>query len=93
MEKLVKGSIEVLPVEITDRLGTITSLDTHGCTYKVDDENDTNKIAWTSCNSEGMIALPLIDTSTLEKLIHKLYVRVDVAPEYPILGPFEFEVI
>lgn len=93
MEKLVKGTIEFLPVIVEDRLGSITTLDGHTTSYRLDDENDVVKVAWTACNTDVMTALPLINTTTLEKLIHRLYIKVDVAPEYPILGPFEFEVV
>lgn len=93
MEQLVKGTIEFLPVVIEDRLGGISSLNGHSTTYKIEDEEGTQKVAWTSCNTQEMTALPLVNTTNLDKVIHRLFVKVDLAPEYPVLGPFEFEVV
>jgi hypothetical protein len=93
MEQLVKGTIEFLPVVIEDRLDGITTLDGHNTTYRIEDEDGTQKLAWTACNSQGMTALPLVNTTSFDKVIHRLFIKIDLAPEYPVLGPFEFEVV
>lgn len=94
MEELNKGSIEILPVEVTDRLASINSLDGFAVSYQINTEDDTNTVVdWTACGNSGMTALPLIDTSTLDKTVYNLRIKVDVPPEHPILGPFEFMVV
>jgi len=94
MQELVKGTIEELPVEIHDRLGQLESLDGVTTSFQITDEPGTNIIVpWTICNSTAMIALPLVNTSTMNYAIYKLYVKVAVSPEFPILGPFEFAVV
>lgn len=93
MESIVLNSKEYMPVKVKDRLNNLTTLDTTLVQFKVDNEDDTNIIDWSTASSEGMTALPLVDGSLLTKGIFKLYIRFNLAPEVPILGPFEFEVV
>lgn len=106
MEEVNQGSIEYLPIEIADRLGVLTTLDGKTVEFKISDEADSDSepvespdtppdpiVDWTTCNTSGMTAMPLIDATTLDKAIYKLRIRVSIAPEFPILGPFEFEVV
>lgn len=93
MEELAKGTIEYLPVVVSDRLGVLTTLDGLTLQFRIDNEDDSAEVAWTSCNSDGMTVLPLIDTTALDELTYKLYVKVSIGPEFPVLGPFEFQVV
>lgn len=97
MEELIKNTKEYLPVRLKDRLGALTTLDGIAVAFRVTKDNDaqTEVVAWTTCGNNGMSALPLIDTTAAAFVAgkHNLYIRVNVAPEIPILGPFEFMVI
>lgn len=95
MLKLNKNSIEFLPVLVSDRLGGISTLDGYVKHYRVTDINETQVVAWTTCNNDGMTVLPLIDTTVVgfaDGGTYKLYIRIAINPEVPILGPFSFEV-
>jgi hypothetical protein len=91
---LNKGTIELLPVDITDKLGTITDLASYDVDYRVTDESEiTDIIAWTPVNSKDLMRVfPLIDTTVgvWPEGTYKLYVRPTIPPEAPILGPMEF---
>ena len=91
---LNEGTVELLAVDIADKLGTITDLTPYAVSYKVVDESEANIIVnWTAVNSKvGMRVFPLIDTTvgTWPEGIYKLYVRPTIPPEAPILGPMEF---
>lgn len=97
MDELIKGSKEYMPVKIADRLNGISTLDGIVINFRVTDDADVPAeiVAWTTCVNQGMIALPLVDTSLngFAKGKYNLYVRVNVATEVPVLGPFEFMVI
>lgn len=93
MLQVNKGSIEFLPVQVTDRLGGITTLDGYAVSFRITDVEEVEVITWASCNNEGMTVLPLIDATTLtDGKTYKLYIKIIISPEEPILGPFEFEV-
>lgn len=95
MLKLNLDSVEFLPVLVSDRLGGITTLDGYEIQFRVTDINETEIVAWTDCNNDVMTVLPLIDT-TLDGFdnggTYKLYTKITIGPEIPILGPFSFEV-
>lgn len=97
MEELIKNTKEYLPVKLKDRLGAMVTLDGTVVSFRVTADNDagTEIVAWTVCTNNGMVALPLIDTTlgAFVPGIYNLYIRVNVAPEVPILGPFEFAVV
>lgn len=97
MEELIKNTKEYLPVRLKDRLGGIVTLDGIAVAFRVTKDNDaqTEVVAWTTCTNNGMVALPLVDTTAGAFVPgkHNLYIRVNVAPEIPVLGPFEFMVI
>lgn len=97
MDELIKGSKEYMPVKVADRLDGISTLDGIVINFRVtnDDDLPDEIVAWTGCVNQGMIALPLIDTALVGFVPGKynLYVRVNVAPEVPVLGPFEFMVV
>jgi hypothetical protein len=91
---LNKGTIELLPVDITDKLGTITDLASYDVDYRIISEDETDTIIdWTPVNSKSLMRVfPLIDTTigNWPEGTYKLYVRPTIPPEAPILGPMEF---
>jgi hypothetical protein len=90
-----KNSVEYLPVLVADRLGGITTLDGYDIQFRITDQSETQVQNWTDCDNDGMTVLPLIDAtqSGLEDGgTYKLYIKITITPEIPILGPIEFEV-
>lgn len=90
---LNKGTVELIPVDITDKVGTITDLAPYSVDYRVTTEAEVEIVAWTPVNSKNLMRVfPLIDTTvgTWDEDVYKLYIRVNVPPETPILGPMEF---
>lgn len=90
-----KGSIEYREIDVTDKLNAITDLSTYTVEQKIVTEDEkTTKQNWTAVDQvTGMSILCLIDTTSFDDGgNYKLYVRVHVDPEVPILGPFEFGV-
>lgn len=95
MLQLNKGTVEYLPVQVSDRLGGISSLDGYAIQFQVTDRDENVIQAWASCNNDVMTVMPLIDTtgSAFEDGgTYKLYIKITINPEVPILGPIEFEV-
>lgn len=95
MDTLNVGTKEVRSIELTDRLGTLTTLDTINVEQKIvtEDEQDTKQDWATVFQTVGMRVDCLIDTTTSggwAEGTYKLYIRVNVPPELPVLGPFEF---
>lgn len=88
------GTVELLAIDIADKLGTITDLTSYNVDYKiVNEKEDVTLVNWTAVNSkDGMRVFPLIDTTVGDWVegTYKLYVRPTIAPEAPILGPMEF---
>lgn len=90
-----RGSVEYLPVLVSDKLGGISTLDGYAIQFRVTDSNEEEVVAWTNCNSEEMTVLPLIDASQSwaeDGGNYLLFVKITINPEIPILGPIEFEV-
>lgn len=95
MDNLVVGTIETYSVELDDRLDNITDLTSYVCQFKITDEDeDTIVQDWTSSgvSTDGMRMDCLLDTTAWGEGVFKLYVRVNISPEVPILGPFELNV-
>lgn len=95
---LNKGTIEYIKVVITDANPTtaITDLSTHSPQYKVMDQPPASDlIAFTSAVADGMILYCLIDTTNVVFVIgstYNLYVKFNVSPEFPVLGPIPFQI-
>ena len=87
------GTREIFVVDITDKLGAITDLAAVPVDYRVLTEDEELQVDWTPVNSkEGMQVYPLIDTTigVWAEGTYKLYVRPNISPEAPVLGPIEF---
>jgi hypothetical protein len=61
--KLVRGTKEIVPVDIVDRSGTETDLSTYSPYFSVLDDTDGGWYIVEPCTASGMRILPLIDTS------------------------------
>lgn len=96
MVTLTLGTKEFLPIKVADALNGLTTLDGLGLAhdlYKAD-EAETLIYANQSTLNDGMVALPLIDTSVqdFEEGEYNCFIKFTNAPEIPRLGPFTFRV-
>jgi hypothetical protein len=94
MVVITKGSIEFLPIRVQEALGNLQTLDGTGLSYDlyVDDEAETVVLTSQSAQNDGMIALPLINTTTLAEGLYNVFIKFSSFPEVPRLGPFKFRV-
>jgi hypothetical protein len=94
METLNAGTKELFSVQLDDRLGTLTTLDGINVESKVmTEDEETIKQDWaTVIQTVDMRVDALIDTTGWNDGTYKLYLRINVPPELPIIGPFEFGV-
>jgi hypothetical protein len=94
MDDLNVGTKEIVSVDLTDRLGTITNLGIYVVNYRVSNEDGTDKLAWTPATAvNGMRVDCLVDTTSWSLAHYELYVRPTIGVEMPIIGPFDFNVI
>jgi hypothetical protein len=95
MIKLNKGTKEHIPVDIADRLESLTTLSGANPRFttrlRYEATNVQTDIAATNI---GMTAFCLIDTTLAGYVvgIYELFIKFDNLPEAPVLGPYEFEV-
>lgn len=84
------GTIEYVPINVTEALGRLLSLDAVGLLFDVykDDDDETMVETNVSADNEGMLALCLIDTTAWEEGWYNIFIHFDVLPESPRLGPF-----
>lgn len=95
MLQVNRGSVEYLPVRVSDKLGGISTLDGYSLAFRITDMEEAEVQTWSSCNNDGMTVLPLIDatqSALADGGTYKLYIKITINPEIPILGPIEFEV-
>jgi hypothetical protein len=95
--QLTKPTIEHIPIDVRDRLNNLTDLGTAAPQFKLTKESDDSTVIdWTNADltvPAGMTAYCLIDTTTLAKDRYELYLKFQLLPEVPVLGPFDVEVI
>lgn len=94
MVVITKGSIEYMPIKVSDALGNLLTLDGTGLSYDIyhDDEAETVVLTSQSATNDGMLALPLIDTTSLQEGPYALFLKFASFPETPRLGPYKFRV-
>lgn len=99
MDTLNAGTKEIISVYLTDRLKTVTSIS--AADYKVVTEDESGVVIdWEPVEHIDHMRIDvLVDTTAggsegdpWAEGTYKLYVRPNVAPEAPIVGPFEFGV-
>lgn len=91
---LTKGTIEFLPIRVSDALGNLLTLDGTGLAYDLyhDNEDETVVVTSQSAQNSGMLALPLIDTTSLAEGPYNVFIQFTAFPELPRLGPYKFRV-
>lgn len=94
---VTKGSIQYWPIEVMSAFDTINSLDGLDLRFdlfRVLDDSDEQIITNASADNNGMMALPLVDTtpSDFEEGLYKVYITFVSSPQTPRLGPFYFKV-
>lgn len=94
MVTLTKGTIEYVPIKVSDALGNLNTLDGTGLSYDLyhDDEAETVVLTNQSATNAGMIALPLVNTTALAEGDYRLFIKFQAFPETPRLGPYKFRV-
>lgn len=91
---LPKGTKEFLVAVIVDKLGNLANLDDVDATFFVRSKAGAiviDEISAETVTGE-MTVLCLIDTTTMEEGNYGLFVRFQVYPQEPLLGPLKFEV-
>jgi len=94
---LAKGTKQYVPVKVSDALAHLTSLSGADLRFDVFKADDDETQIWDNltCSydiDDELIALPLIDTATLDEGMYKLFISFVASPEIPYLGPFFFRV-
>lgn len=91
---LTLGTVEYLPVRVTDALARLGSLDSADLRFDIirADEAETIIDTNVSGDNQGMLALCLVDTRGWEEGDYDLYIYFEALPEAPRLGPFRFKV-
>lgn len=94
METLNKGTKELFSVQLQDLLGAVTTLDGINVEQKIVSEDEITTVQdWaTVSQTVDMRVDCLLDTTSWDEGTYKLYIRVNIPPELPIIGPFEFGV-
>lgn len=97
--ELPQGTKEYIVATVADALAGIADLATTTPQYKVLKADDSDQIAWTNITGGAIQLMKLycmIDTNTPSLWpggSYRLYLRFTTAPELPVLGPFDFEVV
>lgn len=97
MIELIKGTIEHVPINVKDRLNSLTDLAGTSPTYFVRREADPSDVVITERAADlttpaGMVAYCLIDTTTIDQDRYELCLRFQLLPEVPLLV-FDFMVV
>lgn len=89
-DRYTQGTIEYVPIQLSEALGRLTSLDSVSLKFDVykDDDDETSVETNVSGENEGMLALCLIDTTDWDEGWYNIFLHFDVLPEQPRLGPF-----
>lgn len=92
--KLVKGSVQYVPIKVTDALGNLLTLDGADLRYSLykADDAETPEVENAAASNDDMLALPLIDTTTLEEGLYNLFISFVASPQTVILGPIRLRV-
>jgi hypothetical protein len=92
--RLTKGTIEYVPIKVTDVLAALTTLTGADLRYDLfkADAAETPVITNASAANDVMTALPLIDTTTLAEGYYNLFIFFVASPQQVRLGPFRIRV-
>lgn len=89
---LPKGTKEFLIVVVSDKLALIDTLDGVSVTFTVLGEDDAPVVTDAVASVQDMNALCLIDTTTWAEGYYRLFLKIDITPQVPLLGPLKFAV-
>lgn len=92
---LTQGTKEYVTVDVADALNNLVTLAGTTPQYRVVDNVNTEKIAWSAAVIQVMKLFCMIDTGIPGLWAggtYRLYVKFTTAPELPWLGPYEIEV-
>lgn len=96
MVTLTKGTKEFLPIKVADALQNLTTLDGTGLVHDLYKANESETLIYANqaTLNDGMIALPLIDTTptAITEGDYNCFIKFTTLPEVPRLGPFTFRV-
>src|SRR5574337_445167 len=96
MVTLTLGTKEFFPIKITDALDGITTLNGLGLAFDLfkNDEAENAIVTHVCCTNQGMIALPLIDNTTvgISEGYYIVFLKFTLSPKIPRLGPFKLRV-
>lgn len=92
VDTLNVGTVEIVSIDVTDRLGGVSTLDSYNVEYKiVSEDEETVTQDWTTVEGTTEMRVDvLIDSTGWAEGTYKLYIRINIVPEVPVLGPFEF---
>jgi hypothetical protein len=94
VDNLNVGTKETVSVNLEDRLDTITDLSSYAVSYRVANDDGTDKVPWATVAGVTLMRVDvLLDTTGWDTAHYELYVRPTIGSEMPILGPFDFNVI
>lgn len=94
MEDLNAGTKELVSVNVEDRFNTITDLSVYPVDFRVEKEDETDQVAWTSVTNVVLMRVDcLLNTTGWAKGHYELYIRPTIGSEQPILGPFDFNLV
>lgn len=92
MERLAKGTIENLYIDVKDRLNNLTTLDGLTLTWEVKGDEDESIANGPASNDDMLVICGPLNTTTWEQDEYDLYVIIANPPETIRLGPFRFVV-
>ena len=92
MERLTKGTIEYLIIKVTDTLNNLTVIPSATYDIYTGDDAATEVIVGQDAIIEGMLVMPMVDTTNMDEGPYDLYITFPATPETPRLGPFRFRV-
>jgi hypothetical protein len=91
--KIVKGSIEPIAVDVTDKFKNLTDLSSASPLYDIEDFFNEPVLTNQSAVADGMTAICKIDATTLAEGDYKLFLHFDATPDHPRLGPVSFAIV
>lgn len=94
MEDLNAGTKELVSINVEDRLGSINDLSIYAIDFRVEKEDGSDQVAWTSVANVVLMRVDcLLNTSGWALGHYELFIRPTIGSEQPILGPFDFNLV
>ena len=90
--RITLGTKEFLVVDVSDKLDNIDDLAGTNATFDVLLEDETVLLENQTALVDGMRVFCLVDTTAWDEGDYMLYLKFNIAPEIPRLGPLRFSV-